>query len=70
MKLLVLLAMAALSVCVESNMDFIVKVMADCKTKVGATDDDVLKVSSHAPPENKEQKCMFACLMDAIGMVS
>lgn len=69
MKFLVLFVLAAFACAVKSDADMLMKIVQDCKTKVGATDEDVGQIKIHAPPSNKEQKCMFSCMMNTFGMV-
>lgn len=69
MKFLAVVVLALLAVSVRSD-DGIMKIVMACKEQVGATDDDLAKIMSHAPAENKPQKCMFSCMMAAANVVS
>lgn len=70
MKIFVLLVVAMLAACVKSDKDMIMKIFQECKDKVGATDDDAMKIMIHAPLDNQQQKCLFSCVMGATGIVS
>ncbi|KAG5669161.1 hypothetical protein PVAND_017056 [Polypedilum vanderplanki] len=45
------------------------KIAKDCKESTGASDADVGKIMSHSEVDTKEGKCMFNCLMEAMGVV-
>lgn len=70
MKVLVFLVLAIFAACVKGNKEMMVKIIGDCKAKIGATDDDVAKMMISAPAENPRQKCMFMCFMESTGMVN
>lgn len=69
MKVLSLVVLAMLAVCIKGNKEMMMQIMADCKAKIGATDEDVAKMMMHAPADNMKQKCMFMCFMESSGIV-
>lgn len=74
MKLLISTIFLVLSVSIarsdEAKMNKTLKIITDCKTKTGASDGDVAKLMTHEVPDNQNAKCMFSCIMDAMGIVS
>lgn len=43
----------------------------DCKAKEGVSDDDFNSMmATKAPPKNKEEKCLIACVLEKEGIVS
>lgn len=70
MKAFIVLVFAMLAACVKSDKEMMMKIMQDCKTSVGATDEDLAKFMIHAPPENQPQKCIFSCMMEGMNIVS
>lgn len=69
MKLINLAFFALLILNVKSDQD-LMKIVQDCKSSVGATDEDLGKIILRAKPENQEQKCMVSCLLIAMNIVS
>lgn len=53
---------------VKSELDMM-KVVEECKNKAGATDEDLAKIILNAKPENRQQKCVVSCLLDATNIV-
>lgn len=43
--------------------------LAECKTKEGATDADVTAAMAREMPSTKPAKCMHACMVETIGLV-
>lgn len=43
--------------------------LAECKTKEGATDDDVASVLARDIPTTPTAKCVHACLIETVGLV-
>lgn len=70
MRILSFVVLAMLAVCIKGNKEMMMKIMADCKAKIGATDEDIAKMMIHAPADNMKQKCMFMCFMESSGIVS
>lgn len=46
------------------------QIFTACKTSSGASDDDIAKLMMHSKPATHEGMCMFACVMDKMGIVS
>lgn len=69
MKLIVIVTLALLAVCVKAGGEEVMKIIQACKTEVGATDEDLGKMATHAP-EGKVQKCMFSCMMAGANVAS
>ena len=46
------------------------QLVTDCKGKEGASDDDEKLLFERELPSTKEGKCLHACIMEAIGLVS
>lgn len=69
MKFLTLCVVLALAVSVQSSKEMLMKIMTDCKASVGATDEDIAKMMMHTPADNQQQKCLFNCIMSAVGVV-
>jgi hypothetical protein len=46
------------------------QIIADCKESTGASADDVLKLVMDEKPETREEKCMLACFLERMGVVS
>lgn len=42
----------------------------ECRDNEGASDGDLGRLVEHKPPESKEGKCMFACIMEQMDVVS
>lgn len=74
MKLLIATILLILSVSIarsdDEKMKQVMKIVSDCKMTTGASDDDVAKMMMHELPDNHNAKCMFSCIMDAMGIVS
>ena len=74
MKLLIATVFAILCVSIvksdDAKMNQIMKIVTDCKMTTGASDEDVANLMKHELPDNHNVKCMFSCIMDAMGIVS
>lgn len=46
------------------------QLMAECKTKEGAADADVQSLTAREHPSTHSGKCLSACIMETIGVVS
>lgn len=42
----------------------------ECQKTSGASDDELEKIIMHAKPETHDGKCMIACILETIGVVS
>lgn len=70
MKFACIILVAVLAAAVKAgDPEMMMKVMQDCKAKVGASDEDLGKIMLHAPLVSQPQMCMFSCMMDALGIV-
>lgn len=70
MKSVCIILVVVLAAAVKGgDPEMMLKVMQECKTKVGATDEDLGKIMVHAPLTTQPQMCMFSCVMDAMGVV-
>lgn len=54
----------------EVERDLMVKLLTECKTEEGGSDDDVEKLMRIEFPETREGKCILACGYNKIGIVS
>lgn len=69
------LLVAAIIFCVQGKtreeMKARWKALADeCQKSSGASDDELEKVMTHAKPETHDGKCMIACMLETMGVVS
>lgn len=65
-----LVAFLAVFIQVEANPEMIMKIVKECKEKVGPTDADVAHLMHLKQAENQVQKCMLSCLFSSINIVS
>ncbi|BFG02616.1 general odorant-binding protein 19d [Drosophila madeirensis] len=47
----------------EPNKEHVAEMANECKAETGATDEDLQLMMKHEPSENKEGKCLRACMM-------
>lgn len=75
MKLLMIFAFAISVVHVNSmnaaeQKQMLMGIAQECKTTEDASDDDLGKLVEKKPPTTKEGKCLFACIMEQMDIVS
>lgn len=54
----------------EERNAFAAQLAAGCKEKEGASDDDIAAVMARDQPTTTTGKCLVACIMETIGVVS
>lgn len=54
----------------QEKMEMMIKVVGECQTKTKGTAEDVKMMMLKKEPVSAEGKCMFACIMEHIGIVS
>lgn len=47
----------------------LLKILYDCQEKEGASDADVEHIKTREAPETRGEKCIFACVGEAVGLV-
>lgn len=76
MKVFVILATVVLSVVHVHSMNaaeqkqMLMGVAQECKATEDASDDDMGRLVEKKPPTTKEGKCLFACIMEQMDVVS
>lgn len=45
-------------------------IVNECKAKENANDEDAMVVINHEVPNSPQQKCLFACFYETLGVVS
>lgn len=53
----------------EINATVILPKIMQCKEETGATDDDLTAVGMRQLPETETGKCLYRCVMEAVGLV-
>lgn len=70
MKFVAILVVLVYAAFAKGDKEMMMKVVETCKQTTGASDDDIVKFMIHTPSENQAQKCLAACFMNEVGIVS
>lgn len=75
MKLLSIFAIALLvaqakSLTLAEHKSMLIGIAQECKATENASDDDMGRMVSKKAPETPEGKCLVACIMEEMGVVS
>ncbi|KAF2887715.1 hypothetical protein ILUMI_18458, partial [Ignelater luminosus] len=50
--------------------EYLLKTGGECKTEIGASDDDIAPIKAHQPPTTQNGKCFLACMHKKFGIQS
>ncbi|CRK97185.1 CLUMA_CG010582, isoform A [Clunio marinus] len=69
MKFISVLVVFMCAAYAKGDKDMMMKIIETCKGVTGASDADIARFITHAPPETNEQKCLFACFLTSLNVI-